>query len=128
MQPSCSGSRVIEVEVSPSFTEQEEHNPEGVPQSPFHPRRSTQPRSQWNEPPLTYDSLGGHALLLKQVRSRLFDYVVLSTLPDVIAFATLDWETVTNESLYAHFHKLFARQINPDTLELFDAQDAFHPF
>eukprot|EP00977_Amphora_coffeiformis_P011220 scaffold2698_cov213-Amphora_coffeaeformis.AAC.1 len=35
---------------------------------------------------------------------------------------------VTNEPLYAHFHELFARQINPDTLELFDAQDAFHPF
>eukprot|EP00977_Amphora_coffeiformis_P012588 scaffold3140_cov87-Amphora_coffeaeformis.AAC.1 len=127
-QPLRSGSRVIEVEVSPSFTEQEEHNPEGVPQSPFRPRGSTRPRSQWNEPPLTYDSLGGHALLLKQVRSRLFDYVVLSTSPDVLAFATLDWETVTNEPLYAHFHKLFARQINPDTLELFGAQDAFHPF
>eukprot|EP00977_Amphora_coffeiformis_P005344 scaffold1142_cov83-Amphora_coffeaeformis.AAC.1 len=127
-QPSRSGSRVIEVEVSPSVTEQEEHNPEGVPQSPFRPRRSTRPRNQWNEPPLTYESLGGHALLLKQVRSRLFDYVVLSTSPDVLAFATLDWETVMNEPLYAHFHELFARQINPDTLELFDAQDAFHPF
>eukprot|EP00977_Amphora_coffeiformis_P023186 scaffold12381_cov86-Amphora_coffeaeformis.AAC.2 len=46
----------------------------------------------------------------------------------VLAFATLDWEMVTNEPLYAHFHELFARQINPDTLELFDAQDAFHPF
>eukprot|EP00977_Amphora_coffeiformis_P007545 scaffold1662_cov147-Amphora_coffeaeformis.AAC.1 len=40
-QPSRSGSRVIEVEVSPSVTEQEEHNPEGVHQSPFRPRRST---------------------------------------------------------------------------------------
>eukprot|EP00977_Amphora_coffeiformis_P014196 scaffold3929_cov102-Amphora_coffeaeformis.AAC.1 len=83
-QPSRSGSHVIEVEVSPSFTEQEEHNPEGVPQSPFRPRRSTRPCSQWNEPPLTYNSLGGHALLLKQVRSCLFDYVVSSTSPDVV--------------------------------------------
>jgi len=47
---------------------------------------------------------------------------------NVIAFATLDWESVDSEPLYQYYHKLFTAQIDPETLELYDAQDAFHPF
>ena len=130
-QRSETGSRVIEVEVvprSPRPIEPETHNDDAVPSSPFRPRRSTRSRSEWSEPPLTYDTLGGQAHLLRQVRSRTFDYIVSSSNADVVAFATLDWESVSSEPLYRHFHNLFSMQIDPDTLELYDAQDAFHPF
>jgi hypothetical protein len=123
-QPAQSGdgSRVIEVEEAPL-----QGNNEGVPASPFSPRRSS--RQQRSEPQrLTYDTLGGQAHLLKQVRSRAFEYIISSSCPDVIAFATIDWESVSEEPLYKHFHNLFSMQIDPETLELLDAQDAFHPF
>lgn len=125
-QPSQSGSRVIEVEVPPQPAEQQ--NDDAVPPSPFRPRRSTRPRNEWSEPPLTYDSLGGQAHLLRHVSSRFFDYIVSSSNPDVIAYATVDWESVTTEPLYHHFHDLFTLQIDAETLELYDAQEAFHPF
>ena len=106
----------------------EPQNEQGVPQSPFCPSRSTRDRSQWSEPPLTYDSLGGQSYLLRQIKSRSYDYIVSSSHVNVIAFLTLDWESVDSEPIYQYYHKIFTAQIDPETLELYDAQDAFHPF
>ena len=46
----------------------------------------------------------------------------------MIAFACVDWESVVDDPMYRHFDSLFRAQIDPRTLQLFDAEDAFHPF
>ena len=121
-----------DVEVAPPRTPQPAQQPEPVaeaPTSPLRPRRSTRPRDQWSEPPLTYDSPGQQAkVLLKPVTSRTYSHVQTSSCPSVIAFASVNWESVTDDPMYQYFDSLFRAQIDHDTLQLYDVEDAFHPF
>ena len=98
------------------------------PSSPLRPRHSSRPRDQWSEPPLTYERLGDTQVLLRQVDSRTFSHIVTASDPMVLVFATLDWTQDRYDAEFASFHSLFSSQINYETLELYDAADAFHPF
>ena len=79
------------------------------PQSPLLRRsqRTRASRDEWKEPPLTYSKRGGSATLLKRVASRLFTYTVLSSCPNVIAAATVDWHKVSSDPEYHYFDSLF---------------------
>ena len=78
---------------------------------------------------MTYESRGQQAkFLLRPVHSRTFSHVQTSSCLDVIAFASVDWETVTDDPLHQYFDALFRAQIDQETLQLFDVKDAFHPF
>ena len=104
---------------------------EPTPASPFSPRRSSRTRrsrDDWSEPPLTYKTKGGNASVLRKVVSRLFTYTVLSTCPNVIAAATLDWNTVSSDPEFIYFDRMFRAQLDPVTAELFCPDEAFHPF
>ena len=99
------------------------------PFSPLRPRRSRRPRSEWSEPPLTYESRGKQVrFVLRSVDSRTFSHVRCDVGTDAFAFAVVDWEDVTDDPLYQYFHHLFQCQVDPKTLELLNADDAFHPF
>ena len=78
---------------------------------------------------MTYESHGGQArFLLRNVDSHIFSHVQSSASPEVVAFALVDWECVDTDPLHQYFDSLFRCQIDFLTLELFDADDAFHPF
>ena len=53
---------------------------------------------------------------------------MLSSCPNVIAAATVDWHTVKSDPEYHYFDSLFRSQIDHETLELFCPDEAFHPF
>jgi len=44
-----------------------------------------------------------------------------------LVYATLDWETINQESQYAMFHDIFMQFYDIDTCELVDP-DGIHPF
>jgi hypothetical protein len=111
----------------PPVEEPPQVNPE-PPSSPLRPRRSTRNREQWSEPPLTYESLGETRVLLREVDSRTFSHVVSVSNPLVCVFATMDWSNGRYDQEFQRFHAMFTSQIDHETLELYDAEDAFHPF
>ena len=63
----------------------------------------------------------------RPVQSRYFSHVRHLTSEQDLAFATLDWETVSDDPVYQHFHSMFTRFYDPETCELLDG-DAIHPF
>ena len=66
--------------------------------------------------------------MVRQIASDLFSHVRVSSCPDVIAFATVDWHTVSDDPLFQYFDSLFRSQIDQETLQLYNVEDAFHPF
>ena len=67
-------------------------------------------------------------MLLKPVDSRSYSHVSSRLSRDLLSVVTLDWESVCSDPVYEYFHSLFTAQINAETLELYDPDDAFHPF
>ena len=102
---------------------------EELPTSPLRPRRTRRSRSEWSEQPLTYDSPGQQSsVLLQPVRSRTFTHFRSSVCASVIAFATVNWGGIVEDPTYQYFDSLFRSQIDPQTLQVLDVEDAFHPF
>ena len=84
---------------------------------------------------LTYDETGqrsvsktSFSMLIKRVVSRTIMAIPVSTNPTVIAMATLNWDYNVKDPYLAYFDNLFATQIDRETLKLYDADAAFHPF
>lgn len=126
---SPSGVGWSDVEQAPQRQSQSPTVEREIPSSPLRPRRSHRDRSEWNERPLTYESRGGQArFLLRPIDSQSFSHVRSSSSTDVATFAVIDWETVVTDPMYQYFDHLFRCQLDPETLELFDVDDAFHPF
>ena len=102
-----------------------------TPASPFAPRRSSRSRpsrDEWSEPPLTYSSRGGQSNVFRRIASRLFTYTILSTCPNVIAAATIDWQQVSSDPEFEYFDNLFRCQLDPVSREILCPDQAFHPF
>ena len=104
----------------PSTTRQPEPS---TPTSPLRPRRNVKAPER-----LTYEDRGQQATMLMPVTSNDFSHLRVSTSTSVLAYITLDWEAAATDPTCQYFDSLFRSQIDPETLELFDAQDAFHPF
>ena len=60
--------------------------------------------------------------------SRIFSHVQTPVDKDTFLFATLDWENVPADPELAYFDAMFSQQLNPETLQLYDVEEAFHPF
>ena len=54
--------------------------------------------------------------------------IPLTADPSVVAFASFNWDVSVKDPYLAYFDNLFASQIDPKTLALYDADKAFHPF
>ena len=54
--------------------------------------------------------------------------IPLTADPSVVAFASLNWDVSVKDPYLVYFDNLFASQIDPKTLALYDADKAFHPF
>ena len=64
----------------------------------------------------------------RPVDSRLFSHVRAVQDEKNLAYVTLNWESVPDESLYQYFHELFSFYVDKDTKEVLDPESAFHPF
>ena len=62
------------------------------------------------------------------INSRLFSHVRRINDVKNLAHATLNWETVTQDSLYKRFHEIFMFYVDPTTKTLLDPDSAIHPF
>ena len=83
----------------------------------------------------TYDELGHRGqistafnFLIKRVATMAIMAIPVSSDPSVLAFASLEWDKSIRDPYLDYFDSLFVSQIDPTTLELFDAEEAFHPF
>ena len=74
---------------------------------------------------------GAHKSLapgFRPVKSRLFSHVRAIQDTKNYVYATLNWETVSSESLYQRFHELFSLYMDQKTKEVLDPDSAIHPF
>ena len=120
-----------DVEVPPPRQQQQQPAPapapDPLPSSPLRPQRERRSRDQWSDKPLTYDSSGSQVrCMLRMINSRTFSHVHMSSDSNVIAFASVDWHTVSNDPMFQYFDSLFRCQIDPETLQLLDGD--IHPF
>ena len=110
--------------------------PQPTQLQPQSPKRRTRKKPEV----LTYDQLGhrgqlstkfvnsSFSLLIKRVVSRTILAIPVTANPNVIAFANLDWDRNVKDPYLQRFDAMFATQIDPETLQLYDADEAFHPF
>jgi len=63
----------------------------------------------------------------RPIMSRTFSHIKAIQDCKNLLYATLDWESVPQDSLYKHFHSMFMSKVNRRTKELLDP-DAMHPF
>ena len=62
----------------------------------------------------------------RAIKSNLYSHVQRVHDSSNLSYVTLDWESVSETSLYVYFHELFTYYVDPKTKELLDP-DAFHP-
>jgi hypothetical protein len=87
-------------------------------------KRSVGPRKK-----LTYDGAFKQiSVLLMPVVSRTIYARPVSSDPCVIAFALADWDNSLQDPYYDYFDSIFSAQIDHESLALYDADAAFHPF
>ena len=67
-------------------------------------------------------------VLLHTLAGPSFGHMMASRDASALVYATLDWESVKEDSLYQQFHGLFSSYLDPETLETLDVEEAFHPF
>ena len=70
----------------------------------------------------------GKEILVLPVGSRSISHLPISTNADVIAFALADWEDVVKDPYFDYFDAMFKSQIDHETLQILDVEEAFHPF
>ena len=66
--------------------------------------------------------------IFRSVKSRLFSHVRTITDAKNVIYATLNWESVTDDPKYQYFHALFSKFVDRQTKELLDPDAAIHPF
>lgn len=95
---------------------------------PSSPRRSSV-RQRKPVKKLTYDDAFKQVTVLCYTVLSMSTYAIPSTTDaSVIAMATTDWQSVHTEPQFEIFDDLFSSQLDPETLQLYDVERAFHPF
>ena len=66
--------------------------------------------------------------MFRSISSRSFSHVRRINDVKNLAHATLNWETVTQDSLCKRFHEIFMLHVDPTMKTLLDPDSAIHPF